>query len=121
MHNIASNTFESALPAQSHRRARERSRTRFIGPPQDAIELGERIWTFWELVLLNYGGDYSFDFEPSWKKEEIRTPFPMPMLAYEPVSTGFGNQLAQRSCEADFWKISIRTDFGYRDGRHFLD
>ncbi|KAL7423900.1 hypothetical protein Q5752_001485 [Cryptotrichosporon argae] len=60
-----------------------RHRTWVLGPPADAIELGERIAAFWAVFLPDRCGAISTQWPCALPDESIITPYPKPLYEYE--------------------------------------
>lgn len=51
-------------------------------PPDDGIELAERISAWWQTYTVNLAGATATSW-PSSVPKQIKTPFPRPMIEYE--------------------------------------
>ncbi len=94
-HEIESNLWQPPPPPHTHLR---RERHYFVPHPVDSIELGERIWAFWDLIAINQAGDYGLDWASSWKAEEIKTPFPFAHDDVRDRECGFGANEMRSVC-----------------------
>ncbi|KDQ07871.1 hypothetical protein BOTBODRAFT_38432 [Botryobasidium botryosum FD-172 SS1] len=54
-----------------------------LGPPSDAIELGERINTFWIIFTMEKKSSMAMNAPSAYSEEEIETVWPIPMECYE--------------------------------------
>ncbi|ORY34613.1 hypothetical protein BCR39DRAFT_513615 [Naematelia encephala] len=86
LHQIPSSQFRpSTIPAG---RAAElmgvvRQRSFVLPPPQDSIELAERIWTFWSIFTVDRCGSISAQWPPAIPDDVVITPYPRPLHEYE--------------------------------------
>ncbi|CAK9783250.1 hypothetical protein CC85DRAFT_281995 [Cutaneotrichosporon oleaginosum] len=87
LHQIPSSVFQpSRIPTDPNRGRLlgvMRSRAWLLFPPKDAIELGERIWAFWNIYIVDRTGAIGSQQPPSIPDYEVRTPFPKPLYEYE--------------------------------------
>lgn len=90
LHEIRSNRWD---PSAFERRDPLDGRRRFyhLPPPIDSIDLGDRIWAFWDLVFIGQCSDFALDWQEYWKEDEIKTPFPWPVGMYEMERLGMGD------------------------------
>jgi hypothetical protein len=54
-----------------------------IPPPEDAIDLAERIYAFWAVYEVDLCTAVAYLWHTGLPMEDIRTPFPRPMIEYE--------------------------------------
>lgn len=54
-----------------------------IGPPEDAIDLAERIYAFWAVYEVDLCTAVAYLWHTGLPIEDIRTPLPRPMIEYE--------------------------------------
>lgn len=97
LHQIPSAVYRDAAPSEELYTATSSTwvgnfrRTPFLlSPPRDAIELGERIHTFWSIWILDTSGCATHGlpsmFEPEREETRITTPLPVPLEYYSNVS-----------------------------------
>ncbi|OCF34322.1 hypothetical protein I316_03836 [Kwoniella heveanensis BCC8398] len=60
-----------------------RHRSYVIPAAKDAVEHGERIWTFWSIYTTDRCGSISTQWPPAINDDDVCTPFPRPLHEYE--------------------------------------
>ncbi|KAK4684738.1 hypothetical protein P7C73_g5431, partial [Tremellales sp. Uapishka_1] len=93
LHQISSCVFKPDPPRDPFLR----NKVFLLPPPQDALELGERIHTFWCTFAIDRCGAVGTGFPSGMKDEDIKTPFARPLV-----------EIASRS-------VSERDDYTVKD------
>ncbi|KAK8847547.1 hypothetical protein IAR55_005405 [Kwoniella newhampshirensis] len=75
LHQIQSLTYRPALPENPFLR----NRFHLLPPPEDAIELAERVHAFWCVFAIERCGALATGFPSAIKDEDIATPFGRPL------------------------------------------
>ncbi|WVQ95964.1 hypothetical protein IAU59_003063 [Kwoniella sp. CBS 9459] len=85
LHQIRSSVWKpsSILMENSELIGMMRHRSYVIPAAKDAVEHGERIWTFWSIYTTDRCGSISTQWPPAINDEDVCTPFPRPLYEYE--------------------------------------
>ncbi|KAK4686784.1 hypothetical protein P7C73_g3328, partial [Tremellales sp. Uapishka_1] len=86
LHQIASSVFKpSPVPTDGRAAlmAVMRQRAFVVPPPADAVELGERIWSFWSIYTVDRCGSISAQWPPAIPDDIVSTPYPRSLPEYE--------------------------------------
>ncbi|ORY20914.1 hypothetical protein BCR39DRAFT_554526 [Naematelia encephala] len=75
LHQIGSNVLRPEPP----KNPLLRNRVFLLPPPEDALELGERIHTFWCIYAIDRCGSMATAFPAGLHDQDITTPFPRPL------------------------------------------
>ncbi|EIW71404.1 hypothetical protein TREMEDRAFT_60335 [Tremella mesenterica DSM 1558] len=86
LHQIPSSVFRPSPVPRDQRGdlvSIMRHRSYALPPPQDAIDLGERIWAFWSIYIVDRCGSIASQWPPAIQDESVTTPYPKPLHDYE--------------------------------------
>ncbi|WVF68407.1 hypothetical protein IAT40_003172 [Kwoniella sp. CBS 6097] len=85
LHQIKSSVWKpsSILMENSDLIGMMRHRSYVIPAAKDAVEHGERIWSFWSIYTTDRCGSISTQWPPAINDDNVCTPFPRPLHEYE--------------------------------------
>ncbi|GMK57591.1 hypothetical protein CspeluHIS016_0404250 [Cutaneotrichosporon spelunceum] len=90
-----------------------------LPPPEDPIDLAERIYAFWAVYETDLCTAVAYLWHPGFPIDEIRTPLPRPMIEYElgivsdkddiPISSVFAATPSPYSSDMSFMVLRIKA------------